>query len=37
MQLAKIKNEFSELNLFQKYLTQKYKLLINKKEILIRM
>ena len=35
VQLAEIKNKFSEFNLFYKYQTQKCKTLINKRTILI--
>ena len=37
VQLAEIKNKFSEINLFYKYLTQKNKILVNKGKILIKL
>ena len=37
LQLAEIKNKFSEFNLFYKYLRQKHKILINKGKILIKL
>lgn len=36
-QLAEIKNNFSEINMFYKYLTQKHKTLVNKGEILMKL
>ena len=37
VQLAEIKNNFSEINMFYKYLTQKHKTLVNKGEILMKL
>ena len=37
MQLAVMKNELSEINLFYKYLNQKHKILVNKGKALIKL
>ena len=37
MQLAVMKNEVSEINLFYKYLNQKHKILVNKGKALIKL
>ena len=37
VQLAEIKNKFSEINLFYKYLIQKNKILVSKGKILIKL
>ena len=36
-QLTEIKNKISEINFFYKYLTQRYKILVNEGKILIKL